>query len=95
MPYDLRVDREVVKGLVRLDAKIFRQIVRRILELSQNPRPHDSEELKGYHDPEVPGRKGYRLDQGDYRVLYTVDEKAGRVIIFRVGHRRDVYRGKL
>lgn len=95
MSYDLRVDRQVVKQLVQLDAKIFRQIVRRILDLSQNPRPHDSEELKGYRDPEVPGRKGYRLDQGEHRVLYTVDDKAGRVIIFRVGHRRDVYRGRL
>lgn len=92
MPYDLRVDRRVLDYLKTLDAKPFRQIVRRLLELSENPRPHDSEQLQGYRDPDVPGRKGYRLDQGEYRLLYTIDEQAHRVIIFRVGHRRDIYR---
>ncbi|MBI4279067.1 MAG: type II toxin-antitoxin system RelE/ParE family toxin [Armatimonadetes bacterium] len=92
MLYDLRINKKVVKQVAHLDAKIFRQVLMRILELGQNPRPHDSEELKGYHDPEVAGRKGFRLDQGEYRVLYTVDEKQRKVIVFRVGHRREVYR---
>lgn len=92
MRYDLRIDRQVIKDVARLDAKIFRQVVIRLLELSQNPRPHDSEELKGYRDPGVPGRKGFRLDQGEYRVLYTVDEGSRVVTVFRVAHRRDVYR---
>ena len=92
MPYDLRVDGRVLDYLKTLDAKPFRQIVRRLLELSENPRPHDSEQLQGYRDPGVAGRKGYRLDQGEYRLLYTIDEQAHRVIIFRAGHRRDVYR---
>ena len=92
MPYDLRVDRRVLDYLNTLDAKPFRQIVRRLLELSENSRPHDSEQLQGYRDPDVPGRKGYRLDQGEYRLLYTIDEHAHRVTIFRIGHRRDIYR---
>ncbi len=92
MRYDLRVDRQTVKGLARLDAKRFRQVVTRILDLGQDPRPHDSEELQGYRDPEVPGRKGFRVDQGEYRILYTVDQVRRVVIVFRVGHRSDVYR---
>ena len=92
MPYDLRLDARVLDYLKTLDAKPFRQVVRRILELSQNPRPHDSEQLHGYRDPQVAGRKGYRLDQGEYRILYTIDDPPNRVIVFRVGHRRDVYR---
>lgn len=92
MPYDLRLDARALDYLKTLDAKPFRQVVRRILELSQNPRPQDSEQLHGYRDPEVAGRKGYRLDQGEYRILYTIEESPRRVIVFRVGHRRDVYR---
>lgn len=92
MPYDLRVDTQTVKGLAQLDAKRFRQVVTRILELGQDPRPHDSEGLRGYRDPEVPGRKGFRVDQGEYRILYTVDEARRVVTVFRVGHRSDVYR---
>lgn len=92
MRYDLRIDRQVIKDVARLDAKIFRQVVMRLLELGQDPRPHDSEELKGYRDPRVPGRKGFGLDQGEYRVLYTVEEGSRVVTVFRVAHRRDVYR---
>jgi len=90
--YDLRLDPRVIDYLKTLDAKPFRQIVRRILELSENPRPHDREQLQGYRDPKVPGRKGYRLDQGKYRVLYTIDDARQRIIVFRAGHRQDVYK---
>ncbi|MGQ0569207.1 MAG: type II toxin-antitoxin system RelE family toxin [Armatimonadota bacterium] len=90
MPYDLRIDRRVVKRVAHLDAKVFRQVVTRILELSQNPRLHDSEELKGYRDPRVLGRKGFRVDQGEYRILYTIDDGQKMIIVFRVGHRREV-----
>ncbi len=92
MPFDLRIDKQVVKQVARLDPKIFRQVVVRVLELGQNPRPHDSEELKGFRDPDVPGRKGFRADQGEYRILYTIDDARRVVTVFRVGHRSDVYR---
>jgi mRNA interferase RelE/StbE len=92
MPFDLRIDKQVVKQVARLDPKIFRQVVVRVLELGQNPRPHDSEELKGFRDPDVPGRKGFRVDQGEYRILYTIDDARRVVTVFRVGHRSDVYR---
>jgi mRNA interferase RelE/StbE len=92
MPFDLRIDRRVIKELAGFEAKIFRQVALRIFHLSQDPRPHDSEELKGYRDPAVPGRKGFRVDQGEYRILYTIDFEAQRVTVFRVGHRREVYR---
>lgn len=90
MPYDLRIDRRVLKRVAQLDAKIIRQVVTRILELSQNPRPHDSEELKGYRDPRVPGRKGFRIDQGEYRILYTIEDGRKMIIVLRVDHRREV-----
>lgn len=33
----------------------------------------------------------FRLRQGTYRVLYTVDTDAKRVTIATIGHRREVY----
>jgi mRNA interferase RelE/StbE len=92
MAYDLRIDDRVIKEVAIFEAKIFRQICMRILRLSENPRPHDSQQLKGYQDPQVQGRKGFRIDQGEYRILYTIDDQRKLVTIFRVGHRRDVYR---
>ncbi len=92
MAYDLRINDRVIKEMASLEAKVFRQLCMRIFRLSDNPRPHDSEQLKGYQDPQVPGRKGFRVDQGEYRILYTIDEQRKVVIVFRVGHRREVYR---
>jgi mRNA interferase RelE/StbE len=34
----------------------------------------------------------YRLRVGDYRVVYEIDRPRGRVIIYAVGHRRDIYK---
>ena len=34
----------------------------------------------------------WALRRGDYRVLYRIDDRARRVEIARVGHRREVYR---
>ncbi len=49
-------------------------------------------------DPRPPGVKkllkqeGYRIRKGKYRVLFTVDDAARLVRVYRIGHRRDVYR---
>jgi len=49
--------------------------------------------------PEVSGAKAlkgtlrgaYRVRTGDWRVLFTIDESAERVSVFRIANRRDVY----
>ena len=56
----------------------------RIRGLAEDPRPPGSERLSG-HDR-------YQLRQGDYRVVYAVDDEERIVEIFKVGHRREVYR---
>ncbi len=35
---------------------------------------------------------GYRIRVGDYRVLFDVDEGKGLILVYGVGHRRDIYR---
>jgi mRNA interferase RelE/StbE len=36
----------------------------------------------------------YRLRLGDYRILYEVYDRRLVVVVIRVGHRREVYRGR-
>ena len=62
-----------------------RRLVARIEGLSGNPRPAGCEKLAGYADR-------YRVRQGNYRVVYTVDDVERVVVVFKVGHRREVYR---
>jgi mRNA interferase RelE/StbE len=62
-----------------------RRIVARIFGLGGKPKPNGSEKLAGYEDR-------YRVKQGSYRIVYLVDDSRREVIIFRVAHRKHVYR---
>ncbi len=90
--YRLLIDRRALKFVEGLEAKHFKQVVSRILKLAEDPRPHDSEQLSDFQDPEGRGRLGFRVDQGEYRILYAFDAKSREVQIFVVGNRKDVYR---
>lgn len=68
-----------------LSKKNAQALARRIEELRENPRPHDSEQLKGPWDR-------FRLTHGEYRVIYEIDEKAKVVTVVDVRHRREAYR---
>ncbi|MHB0887045.1 MAG: type II toxin-antitoxin system RelE family toxin [Bacillota bacterium] len=59
-------------------------MVSRIQALSDNPRPPGGEKLSG--------QERYRIRQGDYRILYEVDDARQAVTIVKIGHRREVYR---
>ncbi|NJM71448.1 MAG: type II toxin-antitoxin system RelE/ParE family toxin [Scytonema sp. RU_4_4] len=80
--YDLRIARTAERDLIDLPAKQFKQVVSKIFSLQANPRPQDCKALKGYEG-------GYRVDQGEYRILYTIDDENLLVNIFRVGKRND------
>lgn len=82
--YSLFLKPSAVKELEALPLADRRRIVSRIRSLAGQPRPHGSEKLSG----EVK----YRIRQGTYRVLYTIDDAAHEVVVVRIAHRRDVYR---
>ncbi|MFA4955541.1 MAG: type II toxin-antitoxin system RelE/ParE family toxin [Candidatus Methanoperedens sp.] len=37
------------------------------------------------------GDPGYKLRVGDYRVIMDIDNKIIRILILKVGHRRNIY----
>ncbi len=84
MTYRVEVDDRAVRALLRLPLDDVRRIREAIVALAQDPRPPGSRKLTG--------REGHRVRVGNYRVLYDVDDDLRRVRIYRIGHRRDVYR---
>jgi mRNA interferase RelE/StbE len=62
-----------------------RKIVEKVHGLGTDPRAKGSEKLAGYDDR-------FRIRQGHYRVVYLIDDSRREVTIFKVGHRKDVYR---
>jgi mRNA interferase RelE/StbE len=71
---------QAVSGNETLD-----RLIKKIKELANNPRPQGSEKLAGRLNL-------YRFRQGDYRVIYSVDDQSRLVDVIKIGHRRDVYR---
>ncbi|KAM3101864.1 type II toxin-antitoxin system RelE family toxin [Phormidesmis sp. 146-12] len=78
--YALQVTKSAEKELYDLQLKQFRQVVKKIFSLQAEPRPQDCKQLKG--NPGI-----FRVDQGEYRILYTIENDT--VEVFRVGKRND------
>ena len=73
-------------GAVR-QKKDRQRIVLRIQSLGENPRPLGCEELSGQLDR-------YRVREGNYRIVYAIDDEKLLVDVVKVGHRKDVYRSR-
>jgi mRNA interferase RelE/StbE len=61
------------------------RIIERIAALSMEPRPSGGEKLAG-------SENRWRIRQGDYRIVYSIDDTERVVEVVKVGHRREVYR---
>jgi mRNA interferase RelE/StbE len=84
--YSLTIKPSAAKELkVVADTATLARLIERIKSLASLPRPSGSEKLAGR-------RNLYRIRQGSYRVIYSVDNQLRVVDIVKVGHRRDVYR---
>jgi mRNA interferase RelE/StbE len=84
--YKILIKTSAGKELAEVGSKSDREkLVARIQGLAASPRPHGSEKLAGYADR-------YRVRQGNYRVIYLIDDEASVVTIYKIGHRKDVYR---
>ena len=82
--YKITIKKSAAKELEDIPKKDLRRIVKRIQSLAANPRPHGSQKLSN--------NEQYRVRQGDYRVVYCVDDKKFLVDIVKIGHRREIYR---
>ena len=83
--YSLVIKRSAEKELKKLPGGDLRRVVDRIHGLAQQPRPAGCEKLSGEAER-------YRIRQGDYRIVYDIDDSAHIVAIVKIGHRREVYR---
>ncbi|HJT21168.1 MAG TPA: type II toxin-antitoxin system RelE/ParE family toxin [Nitrospira sp.] len=82
--YEVIVKKSAERELRTVSKQDLRRITERLLTLSQNPRQPGCEKLSGQDQ--------YRIRQGDYRVVYEIDDVAHIVTVVKIGHRREVYR---
>jgi mRNA interferase RelE/StbE len=74
----------VGKDFSAISKKDVKRILDRIKTLEDNPRPIGCEKLTR--------QEKYRLRQGRYRIVYTIQDEELTVWVVKVGHRNDIYR---
>lgn len=84
--FRLLIKTSAAKELEAAGTRADRQrIANRIRAPADTPRPTGAERLAGYVDR-------YRIRQGNYRIVYLIDDERREVTIYKIGHRKDVYR---
>ena len=82
--YRVVIKRSAERELRAIPAPTLPLVVARVQGLANQPRPVGCEKLSG--------QDGYRIRQGDYRIVHAVSDTERVVEIIRIGHRREVYR---
>lgn len=82
--YSLRIKKSAEKELKALPKPDLQKVIRPIHGLAADPRPLGCQKMSE--------QSRYRIRQGDYRILYTIDDTDRVIEIVKIGHRREVYR---
>ena len=82
--YKIFFKKSVEKDFNAIPKKDLKKILDRIEGLAGDPRPAGCEKLTG--------QQKYRLRQGRYRILYSIQDDELTVWVVKVGHRKDIYR---
>ena len=81
--YQLLIEKQVQKQLERISEPDYSRVKAAINSLANDPRPRGYKKLKG--------RLGYRIRQGDYRIVYDVNDRILTVFIIAADNRKDIY----
>ena len=74
----------VEKDFRVIPKKDIKKILQRIKSLTSDPRPSGCEKLTG--------QERYRVRQGRYRIVYSIQDTVLTIWIVKVAHRKDIYR---
>ena len=83
--YEVELRRNVIKSLDKLDNSERSRIISTLQGLEQIPRPKGIEKIRG--------TELWRVREGNYRLVYHINDKYKIITVVRIGHRSDVYRG--
>ena len=83
--YSVSLMPQAQKDLDSFSGKFLSKLENIILELYDEPRPHNSKKLSG-------GGSKWRIRMGNYRILYEIDDSKNLVKVYRIADRKEVYR---
>lgn len=83
--YKIEISSSAEKQIKKLQKDDQVRVMRSILGLSHDPRPHGCRKMRGFENI-------YRIRVGTFRVIYSIEEKRIVIVILKVGHRKHIYR---
>ncbi len=83
--YEVLISHSAEKILRMIPGKDKARVATAIEKLSMDPRPPGCRKLTG----EI---STYRVRVGVYRVIYEIEDLVLRILILKIGRRKDVYR---
>lgn len=83
--YQITITSSAEKDMEKLPRPALQKVEVAIDKLSEIPRPSGCKKLRGTNDDL------WRIRVGDYRVIYSIEDKIEIIDIRRVRHRKDVY----
>ncbi len=86
MAFTVEVSPAARRQLRNLDRSVQRRVLRRLEALGMSPRPPGVVQLTS------PAGPLYRVREGDWRIVYRVEDDKLLVLVVRIGHRSEVYR---
>jgi len=84
--YKLAFKKSVAKDLRAIPNPDIKRILSRIEGLAENPRAEDCIKLSG--------QERYRVRQGDYRIIYEINDGQLVILVIAVGHRSKIYQSR-
>lgn len=85
MTYSILLAPPAERQLKALTEPVQKRIVKRLRTLKESPRPQGVKNLAGEEDL-------YRIREGDYRIIYTIQDKQLTVLVVKIGDRKEIYR---
>lgn len=84
--WNVEVNRKALKEIAALPKPMATRCWSAIRGLEDDPFPPGVRSVEGMD-------AGYRIRVGNYRIIYSVSQSEVTVLVIRVRHRKDVYRG--
>ncbi len=82
--YKIFIRASASKELAAIPKDSLQKVLDRIRNLEEDPRPVGCDKLSA--------QERYRLRQGNYRIVYSIQDKEQTIHVVKIGHRKEIYR---
>ena len=83
--YNIFFTKSAEKSLKKLPKKDLINVIKAVEDLANNPYPNGCRKLAGEYST-------FRIRVGYYRIIYEIEDKLLKIIVLKLGHRKDIYR---